>query len=107
MGAAGDEGGREGQVVKANVNTAIARLHKTWTRSHLSLLAADLSHFHDELEDDLSGPERQEFLDMRERLGKLLADVESLLPEDGASLQRHDKATVLLTPPEHEEADDE
>ena len=90
--------------MKPHVKTAHARLHKTWARSHLSLLAADLSHFHDELEDDLSGPERVEFLDMRERLAKLLGLVEGLLPVDVVALQKGHKATVLLTPPE--EADE-
>lgn len=92
--------------MKPHMQTALKQLHKTWSRSELSLLVADLSHFHDEIEDDLSGEERAEFLDMKASLSRLLAIVEGLLPEDGATLSRHDKRTVLLTKDESSTEDD-
>lgn len=88
------------------MQTALKQLHQHWSRSELSLLRADLEHFHDEIEDNLGGPERVEFLDMKGRLGRLLAIVESLLPEDGTTLSRHDKRTVLLTREEDTTDDD-
>ena len=87
----------------ARIKTALARLEKHWSRSEIGLLQADLEHFHDELEDDLPADERQDFLDTRARLKRLLVLVETLLPEDVISFNRLHKPTVLLTPPDHHE----